>query len=251
MKYKKKIKLCMSILTPFLVLSCSDSGPVEEKADVLFVALSEELQPGDQKLETRIRELGYTTRIVGENFADTNLDSVKYIFISESVGSDTIEDFFKDVEKPVMTTEAYIMDDMLMVETEEDIAKDNLEAITGTGVEASAGLSKLAQWRITDATHPIVNSYAGKIVNMWEPNSEMFQYGGQPVAGAKVLAEYSHSNGNTYSPLFVYDQGETMGQEFVAPNKRTAFTFFLGNVPEFTPDAWALFDATIRWTFSD
>lgn len=217
-----------------------DSSPVvvtvgRPKRDCLLVIGVVASTVGDDAIRARIESLGFVCTVIQARLATSaDGDGRDLIFISESVSSSDVTSKFRDTLSPVICSEDYNYDDMLMtgptVNTDYGfVADQSTLAIPATASPLTAGLTT---GTLTLFTSP------GR--TQWGiPN-------GNALVGAEMPVEPQKK------AVFGYRTGAAMfGMN--APARRTGFFLqdFTKEMTLLTPEGLRLFDAAVRWTSSD
>jgi RHS repeat-associated protein len=228
---------CALLLAGSLLLTLHGSAPGAVEAappppptrSALFVVGSTTLSAGDTAIKARLEQLGLTVSVkdaVSAVTADANGKGL--VVISESVPSADANSKFRDVAVPVVVMEPNIYDDMMM---------------TGPTSFTDYGyLSSQPQVHIDNATHQMAANFTGTV----GVASSVVSFGwGVPGPGAIKVA--SMTDVPTRYALFGYETGAAMvGMN--APARRAGVFLVHLMVPYMNSNAWALFDAAVRWT---
>jgi hypothetical protein len=212
--------------------SCDDQNnepPVPCNLKALFVAGSSSPHSGDLAVKARLESLGYSVKLVDDDYcATSDADGMGLVYISSSVSSSKVGRKYRDIAIPVVTSEAWIYDDMKM---------------TGTGSGTNYGeYAYTSNMTIGDSNHPIVQGITG---NLQVLSSAQKVAWGNPGNGASRIGYVPGEPG--CGMLFAYEKGAHMvGMN--APERRVGI--FLRNsntMNALNNTGWLLFDATIQW----
>jgi len=222
-------------------------------AKILFVARDRQTgTPGTQMnawedppyLDRLTNVLGHSVIIIGTSSAtvepattddwQTN-GAIDLVFISGSVSSGAIENAFRECTVPVIGSENGILDNGALGEGHNANEND--------GSIAWGELSGNTTLVITDPTHAMAGGFSGTVTvysnsfpgrfNFVKPNSHM-----QPVA---IQAGFPNR-----VVICGYEEGAPMFG-LIAPARRVSLFLPETDTTNATPNAWALFDASIAW----
>lgn len=203
--------------------------PVVCNQNVLFVAGSSTPHAGDLAVKARLISLGYNVTLVNDDYCSTSdSEGMGLVYISSSVNSTKVGRKFRDIQIPVVTSEAWLYDDMKM---------------TGTGSGTNYGdFSYTSRMAIGDSNHPIVQGVTGEIQVLDSPKKVSW---GNPSNAASRIGYVPTEPG--CAMLFTYEKGANM-VGMTAPERRVGI--FLRNsntMNALSKTGWLLFDATIQW----
>ena len=198
---------------------------VEAAVTALLVVGSLTLPANDAALKARLEQFGTSVTVKTASQAvagDANGKAI--VVISDTVDSNVLLAKFRDTATPVLCQEPNVYDDMKMTGT-----------VAGTDYGTTVG-----QRATIVSTHALAARLSGTV---WThlPNlvSQVF---GVPVASAIKVAVVPSAP--TQALLFAYPEGVTMVGGFVAPGRRVGM---LSEASSYTAEAWALFDAAVKW----
>lgn len=236
--------------------------------DILFIA-SDAASPinADPSLIAWLQAKGYTvTTFTANNSTAEDLraaaEGKDLVIISESIGSTSVLDppgdvlgafTLKDANVPIISFEAYMYDNAGWTSMLEDGNNDWLNwGNSGRSEVDTIGLGDARDSiYIRNPNHPTTAGFTGRTQVYRELYSFSF---GVPSADAEVLASLQEDG--SYPTLFVYEEGDTLVDGSVAPNKRIGL--FLGQAANptvnYAPDLDMLNEAgrtlllnTIAW----
>ena len=192
----------------------------------------------DEPLIARIKALGFDVAVKSDTEFNAAADSVGKvaIYISESVSSGNIVDSFNNIAVPIITSEAYIYDDMgLTLPTTDTDFGSNTTSISG---------------KVVKSEHPIMKGVAidFKFVSRdsIDPPPNVC-WGIVPAVNALVVDPDLPER----AIIFAYEKGE-MSMEaifpsYAFPEKRAAITLHTTFVDGISPDMYKIFDNAIIW----
>ena len=181
---------------------------------------------GDRLMAARLREQGLEVRLVDHGQPAQALTGASLILVSASCISTNIGALFRDTPVPVVSLEAFILDDMGFVGPEKSVDLDEDQGtevtVTNPGHELGAGLT---------GTFPVATATANLA---W----------GRPAPGAVVIATIPGNAAKV--AVHAYDRmGAMIGLQ--APARRVAFFATDVLAETLTAEGWRLFDAAIAW----
>ncbi len=192
----------------------------------------------DTAIKARLENtLGFQVTLV-QSDATLNANSAtdKYlVLISSTTNAANVLAKFRDTPVPVVVWQSTVFDDMAMATT------------IGT-------LASQMSLSISDDTSPLLTGIppCGGGVHacpLQVANSLVTWAWGVPAASAMLSA--SIITDGTKATVFGYDYGATMVGSVVAPDRRVGLffpsTFFTPTTPPANANAWAIFDASVRW----
>jgi len=196
---------------------------------VLFVVGSTNLSSDDTKLSDRLKGLGFQVRPTRDSDANASLTAtVAAVVISRSAGSANIGTRLRDVTKGLLTCESGMYKDMAMVDPNTSTSWGYTDDLTQVTVQANAG--------------PLGAGRSGTVVV--QSAADSFSFGIPSAEGIQVAAEAGQTPAKW--AIFAYEAGAQMyGRK--APARRVGFYFSRTSPSRATADAWALFDAAVKW----
>jgi len=216
------MRLTLVIFLVFLFLFAS-LGMAADK--IILIAGAVPLSAGDAAFKARLEKLGYTV----EEHNQTEKQPVAItgaagVYILESVGSANILNAYKTAAIPVLTTEAYILDDM-------KFAPDaTFDVTAGTTVT------------IEDPASPIAGGLKGE-VKIATVAGEICSCSGLAVQG-KVIAK---SGSSKFPCLVTFEKGMKDMDGTAIPANRV-FVFAHSNLlPNLTNEGWGLIERSFLW----
>jgi hypothetical protein len=212
------VRLTVGTPRPVLLLTGTDA-PIPEGSD---------LSAGDAAVRDRLEYLGHPVVTgMGEDSQPSDAEGKAAVVISSTLSSGSIGTKFRDAEVPVLTWEAYVLDDMAMA--------------TGPGETF-----RTSALRITDAGSPLAAGLDGEVTVY--RGADRIRWG-TPAPGAETAAVTLADAER--AALFGYREGDTM-TGMTAPAPRVAL--FLGDSgidpAVITDEGLALFDAAVTWALS-
>jgi hypothetical protein len=194
----------------------------------LFVVGSTSLSAGDSAATNRLHALGFNVSLKGASVShSTNAVGKSVVLISSSVSSGHVNTKFKNTTVPVVTMEAFILDDM--------------EYVAGSSSNYG-NTSGQTQVVITDSSHPLAARRSGTVTIL---NSAKTIHWGKALSGA---IQVGHQVGNSSKDvIFAYEKGGTMDGGFIAPARRVSLFPLDTAFPSLNASGLAMFDAAMRW----
>jgi FecR protein len=193
------------------------------RGDILFLVLATGLNEGESMLRNRLEKAGWKV-VVMEGAQAIASDGIgkKLVVISASVGSDDLDDAFRDLPVPILSSEPWFYDELGMTWSGE-------------------GSKHFSQTSIQiEMQHPLAAGFRDVVRVSHAPIPLRW---GTPGPTALRIATAIDNPG--LSPIFAYERGAAM-QGFVAPARRVGF--FLDDSPTtLTDEGWQLFDAAVAW----
>ena len=195
---------------------------------LLVVADAVNLPGSDAVIKARLENLGFTVTVKDAvNVASTDATNKSVVFISETVGSASVNTKFRDVAVPVISAEPQIFDDLLM---------------TGPTLETDYGYAGgQTQAIILDPSHPLAAGCTGTVTISTLGSGAAW---GRPAASAAQVASLSYDG--TKKAIFAYESGAMMNG-MQAPARRVGLIHGNDMFNSLTGNGGALFDAAVRW----
>ncbi len=197
--------------------------------EVLFAARSSvDPWPGDAAVKRRLESLGYLVTLRGQDELDAaDAEGKALVVISSTLQAAAAGATFRDAPVPVLSWEAFILDDMKMTGTVAQVDYGSIVnqqevAITAPGHPLAAGLEGPR----------LVTSAKKKLI--W----------GRPATSAEVVA--AAVTDAERATIFAYEAGDAMAG-MTAPARRVGFFLYDDSATVLTADGWALFDAAVCW----
>ena len=192
----------------------------------------------DQAMHDRLTSLGYDVTVVtsgevGSGFTIDEANTYDLLLVSESIGSSSADPLI-GTTTPVMHNESY--------------GWDNWSLTTGANMHWATGASV----DIVNDAHPIAVMAGVQVGTMafftssasWTTDSVSAL-----APGAELIAQVTDA-GTDCAIIFVVEEGAQLVGGSPAANRIAAFSIPGNNVYDadgMTDQAWALFDATVRW----
>lgn len=212
---------------------------------ILFVGRTTPLGEYDQPIVDRIRNAGNS--VIERNHSNvTAADAigVDLVMISQSVYSTEIEDMFRNAEVPLLTWEAWLLDNLGMTGAEED--KDIGEVVEQDKV------------KIVNSGHPMAAGFSGEVKTIEHKSKDEISQWGVPNENAIIIATLKggkkiDAGSNALSDdedednriaIFGYEAGAAMvGMN--APARRVFIHNASGD--NMTNEGWELLNAAAVW----
>ena len=218
-------------------------------------------------------ELGYTVELIDQNdVSPADTAGVDLIFISESVGSGSIvtnligpttgEGMYANFDKPVMTSEAFVMDDMLWIKS---------APVPPYGIDYAWGFAESNTINVLPGDHPLLGGVRQGPISVYDappanegrnqvayavPNGEAqilaavpgtAQFGGEEV-GRRFDEDMRAS-------VFVFEEGDlihdTDSLQVTAAARRVAFFAHTLGSENLNETGQALFANAVAWALGD
>ena len=221
-----------------MVLSMSGLAHAQGQTAAMIVSSADLSLGFDQPMHDRLAALGYEVTIVtssevGSGFTIDEANTYDLLLVSESIGSSSADPLI-GTTTPVMHNESY--------------GWDNWSLTTGANMHWATGASV----DIVNDAHPVVTMARVQVGPMafftssasWTTDSVSAL-----APGAELIAQITDA-GTDCALVFVVDEGAQLANGNPALNRIAGFSIPGNNVYDasgMTNEAWALFDATIRW----
>ncbi len=214
--------LTIALLFAFTVTSALGS-------DILFVIGGKDIKASDQTIKKHLEGRGFNVIVKQDKLVKTeDANGKALVFLSESARSREVNSKFSDVAVPVICSEPWLFNELGM---------------TGQTKKVDFGRkSRQKDLTIVNPDHPLAASLSDNI----KVSSKSF-YMGWGVPGDNAIAVAALKKDPTKYTIFAYETGAQMPGK-VAPARRVGLFLFRGAAKNFTPDAWALFNAAIDWS---
>jgi hypothetical protein len=219
-------------------LTCEEIPVVAHPTAAMIVNPGDLSSGFDQAQYDRLVAMGYEVTVVpqgdvGSAFTIDNANAVDLLLISESISS-SAADLLRGTTTPVMHNEGY--------------GWDNWYLTTNT----SAGWQSGSDVDIVNATHPItVDAGVGTGPLAFYSTSDAWttELVSALAPGAELIAQITVDSAD-YAIIFTIDKGAELADGNPAPARITGFSITGSTTYDasgMTEEAWALWDATIRW----
>ena len=221
-----------------MVLSVGGIVQAQGRTAAMIVSSADLSLGFDQPMHDRLVALGYAVTVVtstevGSGFTIDEANTYDLLLVSESIGSSSADPLI-GTTTPVMHNESY--------------GWDNWSLTTGADMHWVSGASV----EIVDDAHPIAAMAGVRTGPMtffstaasWTTDSV-----GALAPGAELIAQIDEA-GSDVAIIFAVDEGTPLVGGSPAPNRIAGFSIPGNNVyatSAMTNEAWALFDATVRW----
>jgi hypothetical protein len=178
----------------------------------------------DLTVKERLEALGYDVAEHSQDEDDpVDISGAVAVFIGEALGSGNVLDGYKDVAIPVISIEAYVLDDMSLGVN---------DTFNGTDKDVN----------IVDAAHPIAGGLSG-VVEVATEAIDICSVG-DPLGDAQIVAE-AVSDGR--ATIVAYEAGAADGDGNPLPARRV-FAFAHANMtPLLTDEGWGLIERSVLW----
>lgn len=214
-----------------LVRLVRQANPASSNA-YLVVADSTSLTTLDQSVKSRLEGLGWTVTAISDETAEPSMSGYSLVVICESVASATLGTKYATVSVPVVLLS-------------DGGAGQNLD-FNSVGGENTTGSTETAI-RITDPEFGASAGYPFD-VTVWNSTGDM-RVAQTTSLGSGGRWFCSVPSNNALKPGYYYEAGATMANSHGAAEARRIFLgwFHTDSTGKHTSDAWALFDAAIKW----
>ena len=183
------------------------------------------LTAGEAAVRDRLTGLGYDVTAVDDNgFTAAEVADADLVVITHSVVRSSVGVALHGVAVPVWSAKPYLFDELGM---------------TGTSPGTDYGAVATTSLAVTDPSSPMVAGRSGTVALYGGRDAVSW---GLPAASGTVAASASGR-----AVLFSYPAGATLADGTAAPGCRLAFPLWADAPVKFTPDAWAMVDATAAW----
>jgi hypothetical protein len=190
---------------------------------------------GDQRVRERFNQLGFDVTVEDDDTATASSASGKtVVVISESVSSGAVAAKFRDVSTGVLSMEPGIYDDLKMTGT-----------TSGTHFGSTASQTSI---NIQSDSHPLVpiGSFVGYFGRAIVTSSAQTFAWGVPSPPPWGLSRDATLIGNSsLLTIFLFQQGSTMADGFVAPGQRVAFFASQAASAALTSLGWRFFEEAV------
>ena len=191
---------------------------------IVMISAADPPAGADVMVIERLEGLGFEVESHSQNEQDpVDLTGVDAVVIGEALGSGNVTDGYKDVSIPVITIEAFVLDNMAL-------------ATDGTFNQDQDNMLN-----IVDA-HPIAGNLSGT-VEIASAIADICSVG-EVLGDVQIIAEIA-ANGHT--ALAIWEAGSNDADGNPIPARR-AFAFLHANLtPLLNDDGWGLFDRSVLW----
>ncbi len=228
----------------FFVLALSFLASNVKAADVLFImSFDEQFMPGDEALIAYIEGMGHNVILFDDDETEEDTEiaaaAADVVFISESVTSQRIRLEITEVEVPIVTNEAWALDEMGMT------------IGTGEGIEVAT-----KEIQIVKPDHYLAAGLSGTvevITDLASARGAARFATGRVGEEATVIATATLSDGETYDVVFIYEKGAALpvapadGSPQVAADMRICVGFDEQSYLVWNDNAYALLGAAIEY----
>lgn len=183
----------------------------------------------DERIGQHLGERGYAVRLIDESATPDAARDADLVVISSTVSSKNVRPGWRTLDKPLVTWENDLLDDLAMTGKRHDVHFGE------TGKERHVWL--------VNAPHPIAAGLPAGAVNVYGKQAPMSW--GRPGLGAITIATvYGQPD---KAAVFAYEKGATMDYEALAPARRVMFFLDNDTFANLSPAGLALFDAAVDW----
>ncbi|MBC8121892.1 MAG: hypothetical protein H7Y22_08670 [Gemmatimonadaceae bacterium] len=199
----------------------------ESDSEVLYVAGRTSLSAADRAVYHRLTSRGYKVSVVDDDLAtSSDAEGKALVMISATSSAAVVNNKFLDVAVPVLSWEAYILDDLGMTNS------------SSTSLGVASGQTQVT---IVNSSRPMAGGLSGTRTLYTASGSMAW---GVPGTSAIKIATLKDDSSKVV--IFGYEKGAAMpGME--APARRVGI--FLNDIEasSLNSDGWLLFDAAVRW----
>lgn len=214
-------------------ISSDCDGGVACNTEVLFVVGNTSLNSGDTWVNNRLATLGYNVELVDDDYVQTEDANGKgLVIISSTVSSGKVGNKFTNSSVPVLTWEAWLLDNLQMTGPTSGYDYGN------TGSQNSL--------TINDPSHPLSAGLSGTVQVFTYNNSMNWGWVNNSSAASRVALV---GNGPDYG-ILAYDEGDALFNGASAPAKRVSLWLNNTAATLLNSNGVALFDAAVNWAAS-
>ncbi|KVC80142.1 hypothetical protein WI76_13580 [Burkholderia ubonensis] len=211
----------------------SATAAADTQAAVTRVAMLVQLGGPNLKVDERVgahlETRGYAVRFVDQAATPDAARDADLVIISSTVSSKSVAAGWRTLDKPLVTWENDLLDDLAMTGKRHDVDFGE------TGKERYVWL--------VNAPHPIAAGLPAGATNVYGKQAPMSW--GRPGLGASIIATvYGQPD---KAVIFAYEKGATMDYEALAPARRVMFFLDNDTFVNLSPAGLALFDAALDW----
>ncbi len=183
----------------------------------------------DERIGAHLQTRGYAVRFVDQAATPDAARDADLVIISSTVSSKNVAAGWRTLDKPLVTWENDLLDDLAMTGKRHDVDFGE------TGKERYVWL--------VNAPHPIAAGLPAGATNVYGKQAPMSW--GKPGLGASIIATvYGQPD---KAAIFAYEKGATMDYEALAPARRVMFFLDNDTFVNLSPAGLALFDAAVDW----
>ncbi|TCW87031.1 hypothetical protein C5O80_03560 [Burkholderia sp. SRS-46] len=183
----------------------------------------------DERIGAHLQTRGYAVRFVDQAATPDAARDADLVIISSTVSSKSVAAGWRTLDKPLVTWENDLLDDLAMTGKRHDVDFGE------TGKERYVWL--------VNAPHPIAAGLPAGATNVYGKQAPMSW--GKPGLGASIIATvYGQPD---KAAIFAYEKGATMDYEALAPARRVMFFLDNDTFVNLSPAGLALFDAALDW----
>ncbi|ALX12306.1 hypothetical protein P350_12545 [Burkholderia cepacia JBK9] len=209
--------------------ACAADAPPAVTRVAMLVQLRGPNLKVDERISQHLGERGYAVRLIDESATPDAARDADVIVISSTVSSKNVRPGWRTLDKPLVTWENDLLDDLAMTGKRHDVDFGE------TGKERYLWL--------VNAPHPIAAGLPAGAINVYGKQAPMSW--GKPGLGAITIATvYGQPD---KAAIFAYEKGATMDYEALAPARRVMFFLDNDTFTNLSPAGVALFDAVLDW----
>ncbi|MGZ2744512.1 hypothetical protein [Burkholderia stagnalis] len=183
----------------------------------------------DERVGAHLQTRGYAVRFVDQAATPDAARDADLVIISSTVSSKNVAAGWRTLDKPLVTWENDLLDDLAMTGKRHDVDFGE------TGKERYVWL--------VNAPHPIAAGLPAGATNVYGKQAPMSW--GKPGLGASIIATvYGQPD---KAAIFAYEKGATMDYEALAPARRVMFFLDNDTFVNLSPAGLALFEAAVAW----
>ncbi|WP_342612357.1 hypothetical protein [Burkholderia ambifaria] len=183
----------------------------------------------DERIGQHLGERGYAVRLIDESATPDAARDADLVVISSTVSSKNVRPGWRTLDKPLVTWENDLLDDLAMTGKRHDVDFGE------TGKERYLWL--------VNAPHSISAGLPAGVADVYGKQAPMSW--GRPGLGAITIATvYGQPD---KAAIFAYEKGATMDYEALAPARRVMFFLSNDTFANLSPAGLALFDAALDW----
>ncbi|AXK65214.1 hypothetical protein CN645_10605 [Burkholderia sp. IDO3] len=220
--------LSLSASVPAFAADATIAAPAVTRVAMLVQLHGPNLKV-DERIGRHLGERGYAVRLIDESATPDAARDADLVVISSTVSSKNVRPGWRTLDKPLVTWENDLLDDLAMTGKRHDVDFGE------TGKERYLWL--------VNAPHPVSAGLPAGAADVYGKQAPMSW--GKPGLGAITIATvYGQPD---KAAIFAYEKGATMDYEALAPARRVMFFLDNDTFANLSPAGIALFDAAIDW----
>ncbi|MBU9609892.1 hypothetical protein [Burkholderia multivorans] len=210
------------------VAQAADAPPAVARVTLLVQLRGPNLKT-DERIARHLETRGYAVRMLDESATPDAARDADLVVISSTVSSKHVQPGWRTFDKPLVTWENDVLDDL---------------AMTGKRHDTDFGETGNERYLwIVNAPHPIAAGLPAGVTNVYGRQAPMSW--GKPGLGAITIATvYGQPD---KAAIFAYEKGATMDYEALAPARRVMLFLDNDTFANLSPAGVALFDAALDW----